>query len=202
MQMARCPHCQYRPGYDRFGQTCHGSGEMPDTNKAHARLAKRFASQYADSLALAELIEDADTNRDAVMSTGLKPWRFEIAWANPYTSPPDDQPRVLMSVTRVQGGGHPFPEEITRRYAEIGYGTGWCTRCSIDPDYVEKERLARSLSPVQKSKIRRRSLERRAAKHAPLFAEQIIAEALGKNPGYYAGESFVPDNIPKGRSDV
>ena len=86
------------------------------------------------------------------MSTGLKPWRFEIAWANPYTSPPDDQPRVLMSVTRVQRGGHPFPEEITRRYAKIGYGTGWCTRCSIDPDYVGKERLARSLSPAQKSR--------------------------------------------------
>jgi hypothetical protein len=139
------------------------------------------------------------------MSTEPKPWRFEIAWGNPYTSPPDGQPRqprVLMSVTRVQRGGHPFPEEITRRYTEIGYGTGWCTRCSIDPDYVEKQRRARSLSPTQKSKIRRKNLERRAAKQAPLLAEQVIAEALEKNPRYYAGERFVPDNIPKDRSDV
>jgi hypothetical protein len=136
------------------------------------------------------------------MSTGLKPWRFESAWAKPYTSPPDGQPRVLMSVTRLQRGGHPFPEEIMRRYAEIGYGAGWCTRCSVDPDHVEKQRLAQSLSPAQKSKIRRRNLERRAAKHAPLLAEQVIAEALERDPGYYAGETVVPDNIQKDRSDV
>jgi cytochrome c5 len=64
LQMARCPHCQDRLGYDGFGRTCrtcHGSGGIPDTNEAHARLAKQFASQHADSLALARLIEDADT---------------------------------------------------------------------------------------------------------------------------------------------
>lgn len=58
------------------------------------------------------------------MSAGPKAWRFEIARANPYTCPPDSQPRVLMSVTRVQRGDHPFPEEVLLRYAEIGYGTG------------------------------------------------------------------------------
>jgi hypothetical protein len=102
-----------------------------------------------------------------------------------------------MSVTRLQCGGHPVPEEIERGYAEIGYGTGWCVQCGIHPDHVEKQRLARALSPAQKSKIRRKNLERRAAKHAPLFAEQVITEALEKNSAYYAGETFVPDNYER-----
>ena len=38
------------------------------------------------------------------MKAKLKPWRFEIAWSNPYTNPPDGEPRVLMSVTHVQVG--------------------------------------------------------------------------------------------------
>jgi hypothetical protein len=48
-------------------------------------------------------------------------------------------------------------------------------------------------SPVQKlrkelrAKIRRRELERRAAK-LPLLAEALIAEEIKKRPRYYAGE--------------
>jgi len=133
------------------------------------------------------------------MTANLKPWRFEIAWANPYTNPPDGEPRVLMSVTRVQVGGNPVPDEITQRYAQVGYGTGWCITCGVDSDFVEKKRLERALSPEQKARIRRRNLERRAAKHAPLFADQIVAEALEQSPGYYEGGTFVADNLRKDR---
>jgi len=72
------------------------------------------------------------------MKAKLKPWRFEIAWSNPYTNPPDGEPRVLMSVTHVQGGADPVPEGIARRYAELGYGSGWCITCGIEPTTKRK----------------------------------------------------------------
>ena len=130
-----------------------------------------------------------------------KPWRFRIAWGNPYTSPPDGQPRVLMSVTRLQIGGHPVPEEISRMKEQLGYGTGWCICISLDPDYMEQERQKRTLSPEQKANRRRQNLRRAAEKAVPLFSEQAIERTMSSNPEYYAGKEY--RNLqPIGESDA
>ena len=108
------------------------------------------------------------------------PWVFEIAWANPYTSPPDGQTRVLMSVTRVQTSGHPVPPEIDERYRELGFGTGWCLRVSHDITATYRPK------PLEaKQKLRRTALARRVAAKAPLFADQLIQAELERQPEYY-----------------
>lgn len=49
----------------------------------------------------------------------------------------------------------------------------------------EDARPKRRLSLKTKGSIRRKSLERRVRKKAPLFADRIIAEALAANPNYF-----------------
>jgi hypothetical protein len=51
------------------------------------------------------------------------------------------------------------------------------------PQMPEPKRL----SPEAKGKMRRRNLERRQEKTAPMFASDLIQIELQKNPEYYAG---------------
>ena len=68
-----------------------------------------------------------------------------------------------------------------------------CLRQSLGPDldggsllvYDEDARPKRRLSLQAKARIRRKSLERRVRKAAPLFADRIIADELAANPGYF-----------------
>ncbi|TAL08423.1 MAG: hypothetical protein EPO02_13150 [Nitrospirae bacterium] len=113
-----------------------------------------------------------------------RPWIFEIHWGSPYTNPPDGMPRVLMSVTRVQAGGNPVPDEIEAAYAKLGFGKGWCLSVGCDPTPIRK------LSPEAKGKLRRKSLERRVRAKAPLFAESLIQIELNSNPTYYGGADY------------
>jgi hypothetical protein len=117
-----------------------------------------------------------------------RPWVFAIVWGSPYTNPPAEQPRVLMSVVRWQVSGHPVPEDITLKYAEIGFGTGWALSVSIDPEFTEQQRLARQFSPERKAALRKGNLRRRVEKRAPLFAEEIIQRELARDPSYYNAE--------------
>jgi hypothetical protein len=115
----------------------------------------------------------------------LKPWLFEVAWFNPSTAPPDGQPRVLLSVRRLQASGHPIPAEIERQLQEPGLGYGWCVRCSIDPQWQEAERVRRQSSPEARGRRRRQNLQREAARKAPLFAEKIVSEELERRHAYF-----------------
>lgn len=109
-------------------------------------------------------------------------WTWQIRWSNPYTEPPHGQPRVRLSITRATPHAYPDPSVIDRAMAIIGYGRGWCVTCgpTLPP--------ARKLSPEAKGKIRRRNLERRTQKAAPLFAADLIQIEIEKNPEYYRGE--------------
>ncbi len=63
LQTDRCPHCHDRPGKDGLGRickTCNGTGDVPDKNPVHKRLADQFVTQYNDSLALADLIDGCE----------------------------------------------------------------------------------------------------------------------------------------------
>lgn len=108
---------------------------------------------------------------------------FELRWGNPYTEPPNGQPRVLISITREQTSGHPFPEEILNHPMNVP-GNGYSLSARVDP--VPQRRL----SEAAKGSLRLKSLERRVLKQAPLFAADIIAEQVAKNPDYYAGKPF------------
>ncbi len=112
----------------------------------------------------------------------LRPIRFAIKWSNPYTNPPEGMPRELMAITRVQQSTRDIPTEITQALETVALpGSGWTLFVDIDDD----ARPRRRLSPQAKASIRRKSLERRVRKTAPLFADRIIADELAANPKYF-----------------
>jgi hypothetical protein len=112
----------------------------------------------------------------------LRPIRFAIKWSNPYTNPPEGMPRELMAITRLQESTRDIPAEITQALETVARpGTGWSLFVGIDQD----ARPRRRLSPQAKASIRRKSLERRIRRVAPLFADGIIADELAANPKYF-----------------
>lgn len=102
---------------------------------------------------------------------------WQIAWGNPYTTPPEGAPRVLAEYF-CPGHITQCPQEIRNFTYSLGGGYG------LGVSHFE---FARRLSQQSKASIRQKRLEARVEKKAPLFAEQFIAEAIQKKPEYYAG---------------
>ena len=124
----------------------------------------------------------------------LRPIRFSINWGNPYTNPPEEMPRELMTVTRVQESTRDIPSEILHALETVARpGSGWSLFVGIDED----ARPRRRLSPEVKASIRRKSLERRVRTAAPLFADRIIADELAAKPNYF---NPVEDESTRGES--
>ena len=112
----------------------------------------------------------------------LRPIRFAIKWGNPYTNPPEGMPPELMTITRMQESTRDIPPEIRQLLETVARpGSGWALTVGIDED----ARSRRRLSPQVKASIRRKSLERRVRKAAPLFADRIIADELAASPNYF-----------------
>jgi hypothetical protein len=111
----------------------------------------------------------------------LRPILFAIKWGNPYTNPPEGMPRELIAVTRMQESTRDIPPEIIKALQVARPGSGWALCIGIDEDARPKRRL----SLQAKGNIRRKALERRVRKKAPLFADHIIAAALAANPRYF-----------------
>ena len=112
----------------------------------------------------------------------LRPILFAVIWGNPYTHPPEGMPRELIAMTRMQESTRDIPPEILQALETVAQpGSGWTLSIGIDEDAKPKRRL----SPQAKGSIRRKSLERRVRKKAPLFADRIIADELAANPNYF-----------------
>ena len=112
----------------------------------------------------------------------LRPILFAIVWGNPYTIPPEGMPRELIAITRTQESTRDIPPEILDALETVARpGSGWALSVGIDVDARPKRRL----SLQAKGSIRRKSLERRVRKAAPLFADRIIADQLAANPSYF-----------------
>jgi hypothetical protein len=116
------------------------------------------------------------------MKAKLRPILFAIRWGNPYTNPPDGMPRELLALTCMQESTRDMPAEIRDLLETVARpGSGWALCIGIDEDARSKRRL----SLKAKGSIRRKSLERRVRKKAPLFANRIIADEIAANPGYF-----------------
>ena len=112
----------------------------------------------------------------------LRPILFAIRWGNPYKNPPEGMPRELIAMTRMQESTRDIPLEFLQALETVAQpGSGWALSIRIDEDAKRKRRL----SPEAKGSIRRKSLERRVKKKAPLFADRIIAEEIAANPNYF-----------------
>jgi hypothetical protein len=112
----------------------------------------------------------------------LRPILFAIKWGNPCTNPPEGMPRELIAVTHMQESTRDIPLEISEALETVARpGSGWALCSGIDEDARPKRRL----SLQAKGSIRRKALERRVRKKAPLFADLIIADELTANPSYF-----------------
>jgi hypothetical protein len=88
-------------------------------------------------------------------------WLHELAWGNPYKTPPNGQPQVLISIE--SDSQTPIPE-ISEK---IISGNGWTYRLTCNRE------IAR-WSEERKSKAKRTREKNRILKEAPLFAEELI----------------------------
>jgi hypothetical protein len=90
--------------------------------------------------------------------------------------------RELIAVTRMQESTRDIPPETMEALGTVARpGSGWALCIRIDEDARPKRRL----SLQAKGSIRRKSLERRVRKKAPLFADLIIADELAAHPTYF-----------------
>lgn len=119
-----------------------------------------------------------------------KPLVFEVAWGNPYTTPPNGKPRVL---GRVICDPSQLPFDSSKL---IGYSLVFISRVGV----IDKPR--REWTPERKAAMRRRNLERRAEKKAPLFAADIVANELARRPDYFAGGTFTKVEIKRPRREA
>ena len=112
----------------------------------------------------------------------LRPILFAIKWGNPYKNPPEGMPRELIAITRMQESTRDIPPEIIQLLETVARpNSGWSLCVGIDEDARPKRRL----SQKAKANIRRKALERRVRKAAPLFADRIIADELAAKPNYF-----------------
>ena len=114
----------------------------------------------------------------------IQTWQCRLIWGNPYTAPPDGQPRIIMTVPC--DGPHPIPENIMalcRPGGPYPPGSGWTIGWHRDDP-----RPIRRWSKEARARVRQTNLRRRIETKFPLFAEDFIAEELARRPLYFAGE--------------
>ena len=90
---------------------------------------------------------------------------MDAGWNNPYTSPPDDGPRIL--VEQIIPRGEKLEEVYKHFTFGSPYGVHFRTISTKEP---------RQLSIEAKQGIRRKAAVRRIQKVAPLFAASLIEE--------------------------
>ncbi|EBS1405108.1 theronine dehydrogenase [Salmonella enterica] len=102
-------------------------------------------------------------------------WRYSLRWTLPRTP----YPGLQELVSEVVEAGQPAPESVMARWV-AGAGYAVCV------DFLD-ERQIRRWSEARKAAARRRNMERRVKRIAPLFAGELIARELAKRPDYFQG---------------
>ena len=115
-------------------------------------------------------------------------WLYQIIWSNPYTDPPTGYSRIKAEMFesveqrefRSTHGEYACP--VPKDFAELHQlGDGYCvaiTAICTPSKQLSKEALA---------SVRRKRLERKVKNKFPLFAEQMIADEINRNPDYFKG---------------
>ncbi len=104
-------------------------------------------------------------------------WRYSLRWKLPHRPCPG--PQELAS--EVVEAGQPAPESVMARWV-AGAGYAVCV------DFLD-ERQIRRWSDERKAAARRRNLERRVNRIAPLFADELIERELETRAAYFRGKS-------------
>jgi hypothetical protein len=115
---------------------------------------------------------------------------LSISWRNPYTEPPEGQPRVLWSkqyICKKVGDFGKAQREQKNEYNRRGLypGCPWsiCTTSITEP--------GTPWSKEAKARVRRGRLRKRLDNKMPLLADQFYQEELAKRSRYFAGEDEI-----------
>jgi len=104
-------------------------------------------------------------------------WRYSLRWKLPHKPCPG--PLELVSV--VVEAGQAAPEEVmSRRVAVSGY--------AVCVDFLCQKQIQR-WSDERKSAVRRRNMQARINRVAPLFADELIERELAASQAYFNGKS-------------
>lgn len=101
-------------------------------------------------------------------------WRYSLRWKLPHRTCPG--PHELVS--EVVEAGQPAPESVMARW-EAGAGYAVCV------DFLDERQIWR-WSDERKAAARRRNLERRVNRIAPLFADELIERGLRPDRSIFA----------------
>ncbi|EDG9409724.1 theronine dehydrogenase [Salmonella enterica subsp. enterica serovar Tennessee] len=107
-------------------------------------------------------------------------WCYSLRWKLPAPCP--GEPELASEVVEA---GKPAPESVMSLW-EAGAGYAVCV------DFLD-ERQIRRWSDERKAAARRRNLERRVNRIAPLFADEFIKRELEARPAYFQGKTM---NMP------
>lgn len=102
-------------------------------------------------------------------------WRYSLRWSRPHIPCPG--PHVLASAEAPAGS--PCPAAVEDLWKP---GEGYAICIDFPPPGP-----IRRWSDERKAATRRRNLERRIHKIAPLFADELIAREVAARPAYFAG---------------
>ncbi|ECJ2264870.1 theronine dehydrogenase [Salmonella enterica subsp. salamae] len=108
-------------------------------------------------------------------------WRYSLRWKLPGTPCPGPQELV----SEVVEAGQQAPESVMSKWV-AGAGYAICVDFLCD-------RPIRRWSVERKPATRRRNLEKRIHRTAPLFAAELIERELASRPEYFQGKTM---NMP------
>lgn len=104
-------------------------------------------------------------------------WRYSLRWKLPHKPCPG--PLELVSV--VVEAGQAAPEEVMSRWV-AGSGYAVCV------DFLGQKKIRR-WSDERKAAVRRRNMQARINRVAPMFADELIERELAARPAYFSGKS-------------
>ena len=103
-------------------------------------------------------------------------WMYSVRWTLRHLPCPGEKELIRMIVP---AGAVAPPEVLAAHTFNSGY--------AVCIDFLSHEEIKR-WSPERKAATRKRNLERRVNRLAPLFADELIARELEARPDYFSGK--------------
>ena len=110
---------------------------------------------------------------------------YYVKWGRPDGQCADQPPMELwILAAAVWPNGPELPPDMHELFKHID------SRYSLYVSPITNKPPAPKWSQEAKGRVRRKNMERRITKKAPLFAAELIEKELSDRPGYFAGENY------------
>lgn len=119
---------------------------------------------------------------DIMKDRSVSDLRYTVTWRNPYKPRPAGLPKILCS--------SPFEEELTLPWI---IASNWGINAWAIGIYFEHPKPKRKMDEEKRASMRRKRMQTRVEKTAPLFADEFEKKELQQRPEYFAGKSQVDE---------